>query len=94
MIIEKDDFVKSLEKNFSDKEKFRFFSDEINFYNNYEPIGVSCLSCGYSNHHFYNCPDLFYIPTMTEILQKSKKLYKDRRKKFLKYKSLFNHKKY
>ena len=60
--IKKEDFLRILQKNKTDLEKFCQIKDEILLYKDYSDLYLKCLSCGQGSHRVKDCPLLHYIP--------------------------------
>jgi len=69
-VIKQETFIKILQENQDDYERFCLIKDQINLYNNFTGLGLHCWACKNLNHDVLNCPLLHLVPCVERILEK------------------------
>lgn len=69
LAIKREEFIKVLQNNSDDFEKFCMIKDQILLYNNYFPLKLRCFCCKQLGHFVGECPLVHYFPDKEKIIK-------------------------
>lgn len=68
--INRNDFIKILEKNPDDYDKFCMIRDQVLLYNNCAPMKLRCFCCGQTDHLISACSLVHFLPDKEKVIKK------------------------
>lgn len=70
LTINREEFLKILERNPEDFQKFRMIQDQILLYDDMHSLKIRCISCSQTGHIASKCPLIHFLPDKEKVIKK------------------------